>query len=101
MKFLTKGLIIASAAAALTAIIVTSGWAQPGPDFLSQVDANQDGSVTRDELNAAMAKWLGGRPSATQEQLSERSRIRLPRIDLHGDDLAPPNPDAQTRRRRN
>jgi type 1 glutamine amidotransferase len=84
MKFLTKGLIIASAAAALTAIVVTSGWAQPGPDFLSQVDANHDGSVTRDELNAAMAKWLGGRPSATQEQLSGALESAFPESTFMG-----------------
>lgn len=84
MKSLTKGLILAAAAAALTALVVTSGWAQPGPDFLSQVDANHDGSVTRDELNAAMAKWLGGRPSATQEQLSGALESAFPESTFMG-----------------
>lgn len=47
-------------------------------DFLKSTDANQDGSVTRDELKAAMTGWLGGRPSATREQLATSLEAAIP-----------------------
>lgn len=76
MHNLTKGLALASAAAALV-VGITVG-AQQGPDFFKQADANQDGFVTRDELKAAMTGWLGGRPSATQEQLTTALEAAFP-----------------------
>lgn len=38
-------------------------------NFLNTTDANKDGSITRDELRGAMAKWVPAGGAATLEQL--------------------------------
>src|SRR4051794_6749176 len=79
MKHFTKGLTVAAAGAALAAVfVVTSGGAQQGPEFLKQIDANHDGSITRDELKAAMGTWLAGKDSATQSELAKSLEASLP-----------------------
>ena len=48
-----------------------------GAGVFSVVDADKDGSVTREELKAALAKWLSDGP-ATQEQLGAAINAALP-----------------------
>lgn len=78
MHIFKKSLIIASAAAALTGIAVVGVRAQQRNDFLTQVDGNRDGSVTRDELKAAMRGWLGGKTSITQDELTKALDEAIP-----------------------
>lgn len=78
MQKLTKTLMIASATAALAIGAFTAVKAQQGPEFLKQVDGNQDGYVTREELKAAMAIWLGPNGRATQDQLVSAIEAALP-----------------------
>ncbi len=77
MQTLTKGLTLA-AAAALAVIAITAVGAQQSSDFLKQADANQDGYVTRDEMQAAMTAWLGGREHITQDQLTSALETAIP-----------------------
>ena len=63
MRSLTKYVLIAASCAAL-------GMAAADADFLQSADANHDGYITRDELRAAMATWLGGRDRIDQTQLT-------------------------------
>ena len=65
-----------------------------GAGVFTTVDANKDGSVTREELKGAFAKWLadGDKASAgsvTQEQLGAALTAAMP----------PPAGDAARRRR--
>jgi type 1 glutamine amidotransferase len=78
MQRFSKGLIIAQAAAALAVLALTGLTAQSGPDFIQQADANHDGYVTRDELKAAMVKWLDGRERVTEEQLTSAVGAAFP-----------------------
>ena len=79
MQIFTKAVAIASAGAALTLFVITSPGAQSGgQDFFKLADADQDGSITRDELRGAMTKWLGGRDHATQEQLASALEAAFP-----------------------
>jgi type 1 glutamine amidotransferase len=54
----------------MAVVAIRSVGAQQAADFFKSTDANNDGFITRDELRAATAKWLGGRDRATQEQLA-------------------------------
>jgi len=40
-----------------------------GESFFATIDANHDGVITRDELRAAVGKWLKGSASMSQEQV--------------------------------
>jgi type 1 glutamine amidotransferase len=84
MQFLKKGLMIASATAALAGIAIVSVGAQQGADFFKQTDANHDGYITRDELKAAMATWLAGRQRVTQDQLSSALEAAFPESTFMG-----------------
>lgn len=77
MQILTNGRMLA-AAAVLVVIASTSVRAQQDPDFIKLVDANRDGSITRDELKAGMKAWLAGKERATQVQLSGALETAFP-----------------------
>lgn len=78
MKRLTKRLFTALAAVALGMGTVPRAGAQHNRGLLQQVDANRDGSVTRDELKAAMMNWLGGKSGATREEFSRAIEAAFP-----------------------
>jgi hypothetical protein len=78
MRSFTKLLTITSATVALATIGITSLGAQQRREFLHLADANDDGSITRGELKAAMRDWLGGKASATREQLSRAIETAFP-----------------------
>ena len=54
---------------AFTATVALQAQQGSAANFLTTPDANKDGFITRDELRAAMAKWLPGGGPGTQEQL--------------------------------
>jgi type 1 glutamine amidotransferase len=78
MRSLIRLLTIASATAALAIIAITSAGAQQRQQFLQQVDANDDGFITRQELKAAMVNWLGASRNATEEQFSRAVETAFP-----------------------
>jgi type 1 glutamine amidotransferase len=71
MRNLTTYVLIAAACASLSLAAVDS-------DFIQAADANQDGYITRDELRAAMTKWLGGRERLDQAQLTSALNVAFP-----------------------
>jgi type 1 glutamine amidotransferase/Ca2+-binding EF-hand superfamily protein len=86
MQTLTKTVMIGSAAAALAIITIATLGAQQqqSSEFLKQTDANNDGYITRDELKAAMVNWLGGKPTATREQLAAALETAFPESTFMG-----------------
>ena len=90
-RFRTK-LAIGAFAVALGAGALTSMLAQQpggrgpalGQTFFTAVDANKDGAVTRDEMRAALAKWLsqGSGGSLTQDQLAAAVGAAFPQSEV-------------------
>lgn len=70
MHSFKKCLLAAAACAALVTGAET--------DFFQAADTNHDGYLTRDELRAAMTKWLGGRPQVDQKQLTGALNTAFP-----------------------
>jgi type 1 glutamine amidotransferase len=81
----------------MLAIALTIGWNTPasaqqagtggavfGETFFKTADANKDGFVTRDELRAAVGKWLAqsGGKSMTQEQMGSTLNGLFPPAEL-------------------
>lgn len=64
--------------AALAIIAIPTVGAQQRRPFFQQTDANNDSSITRDEFKAAMATWLGGKASITQEPFSSAIEAAFP-----------------------
>jgi type 1 glutamine amidotransferase len=60
-----------------------------GMNVFTAADENRDGFVTRDELRATFAKWVGSSGSATQEQLASAISAAFPQS------TAPPRAAAQ------
>jgi type 1 glutamine amidotransferase len=66
------------AALALSLLAIAVAAAQQAPDFLSLADGNGDGFIIRDELKAAVASWLGGKPRATKDELTGALEKAIP-----------------------
>jgi type 1 glutamine amidotransferase len=71
MQSFTKCVLLAAACGAL-------GGAAADSDFFKAADANQDGYLTRDELRAAMTRWLGGRERVDQQELTNALNAVFP-----------------------
>ncbi len=83
LKNLAKRLAIAACAAGLSLGVFTAISAQQAPDFFSAVDGNKDGAVTREELRAAVSRWLkdggaGNSGALTQDQLGKALDTAFP-----------------------
>ena len=83
------------AALGICAIVLTIGGNTPAPaqqagtavfgeTFFNAIDANKDGSATRDEVRAILAKWLAqaGGGSMTQEQMGAALSAVLPAAEM-------------------
>ncbi len=68
----------AARAALAIAVLTLSAGAQPVGGFLETLDANGNGQVSRDELRAAMVRWLGGRDRASADQFEAGLRAAIP-----------------------
>jgi type 1 glutamine amidotransferase len=84
MRTFIRNLALATGATALAVIVITGVGAQQAPDFFKSADPNQDGYITRDELKAAMTKWLGGRDRVTADQLASALETAFPESTFMG-----------------
>jgi type 1 glutamine amidotransferase len=78
MRTITRKLAVAAAAELALIIAMTPAPAQQPSDFFKVADANADGRISRDELRSAMTNWLGGRESATADQLQAGLNAAFP-----------------------
>ena len=78
MQNLVRIVAVALVAVVLAAVGFRSTDAEQQRDFFGTVDANRDGQISRDELKAAITKWLGGRDRATADELLSGVNAAIP-----------------------